>query len=280
METKKPREDNLMTTLELNFDILSDYADKLENTVRESGRVIMEIYESDFAVETKADKSPVTAADQAAENVILRDLSKLAPRTPFVAEEHVAANGFPDFEGNTFWLIDALDGTKEFINKRGTFTVNIGLIVDGSPCFGLVYAPERDELFRGVICPITGKREAFIERKTKRESLSVRSFPKQGVTVVGSYSHQVQKPMESFLAQHTVKNMIAIGSSLKFCMVAEGKADLYPRFGPTCEWDIAAGHAVLRAAGGSVKTFGGEEITYKKTNKNYRNGTFLATSIP
>ena len=106
-----------MTNLELNFDILSDYADKLENTVRESGRVIMEIYESDFAVETKADKSPVTAADQAAEDVILKALSKLTPRTPFVAEEHVATNGFPDFEGSTFWLIDALDGTKEFINS-------------------------------------------------------------------------------------------------------------------------------------------------------------------
>lgn len=269
-----------MADFGLNFDVLSGYADVLEDTVRACGQVIMDIYETDFDVETKADKSPVTAADEASEAVILKALSALAPDIPFVAEEHVAAHGFPEFEGDTFWLIDALDGTKEFINKRGAFTVNIGLIVNGTPCFGLVYAPARDELFRGVIWPATGERAAFVERGGIKEILSVRPVPAQGVTVVGSYSHQVKEPMDNFLSGHTVEDMIAIGSSLKFCLVAEGKADLYPRFGPTCEWDIAAGHAVLSAAGGSVKSFDGADMVYKKANENYLNGTFLAAGTP
>jgi 3'(2'), 5'-bisphosphate nucleotidase len=269
-----------MTAPTLDFATLSRFADHLESTARECGRVIMDIYESDFEVHTKADKSPVTAADEASEEIILKALKEVVADIPFVAEEHIAAHGFPNFEGNTFWLIDALDGTKEFINKRGAFTVNIGLIVDGQPCLGIVYAPARDEMFRGVNCPTSREQAALVERNGKRETLSVRAIPQTGVTVVGSFSHQVKEPMDNFLAGLTVENMIAIGSSLKFCLVAEGKADLYPRFGPTCEWDIAAGHAVLRAAGGSVKTFDGKDIIYKKANENYRNGTFLAAGTP
>ena len=269
-----------MTTSALDFSILSGFADRLETTVRKSGQMIMEVYSSDFDVETKADRSPVTAADEASEDIVLKDLKVLAPDIPFVAEEHVAAHGFPEFDGGTFWLIDALDGTKEFINKRGAFTVNVGLIVDGVPSLGVVYAPARDELFRGVVCPLTGERAASVVRKGIRKDLSTRLVPDDGVIVVGSLSHQVKEPMEEFLARHTVKDMIAIGSSLKFCLVAEGKADLYPRFGPTSEWDIAAGHAVLRAAGGSVKTFDGEDMQYKKVKDKYINGTFLAAGIP
>ena len=269
-----------MTLPTLDFATLMGFADRLESTVRESGRAIMDIYQTDFDVEFKTDKSPVTAADEASEVIILRDIAILAPGIPFVAEEHVAAHGFPEFEGNTFWLIDALDGTKEFINKRGAFTVNIGLIIDGMPCFGVIYAPARDELYRGVIGPEEGKRAASVEREGVKEDITVRAIPDGGVTVVGSLSHQVKKPMDDFLAGYTVENMIAIGSSLKFCLVAEGKADLYPRFGPTCEWDIAAGHAVLRAAGGSVKSFDGEAMPYKKEKENYLNGTFLASSTP
>ena len=257
-----------------------EFANRLEPTARDAGRVIMDIYNTDFKVESKADDSPVTAADKAAEAIVLSDLAETAPDIPFVSEEHVAAHGFPKFDGTTFWLVDALDGTKEFIKKRGAFTVNIGLIVDGIPCLGVVYAPARDELFRGVICPKTGKQAASVERNGEKEDITVRPLPENGVTVVGSLSHQVKDAMDDFLSGHTVKDMIAIGSSLKFCLVAEGKADLYPRFGPTCEWDIAAGHAVLRAAGGSVKTFDGEDMPYKKDKENYLNGTFLATGSP
>ena len=259
---------------------LNGFADRLEATVREAGDVIMEIYNSDFEVERKADKSPVTAADEASERVILRDLAEISPDIPVVAEEQCAAEGFPEFEGSTFWCVDALDGTKEFIRRRGDFTVNVALIVDGVPALGLVYAPARGVLYRGVVCPDTQIREAIAERDSRRSEISVRPTPKEGLTVVGSASHQVKDAMEAFLADYDVADMIAIGSSLKFCMVAEGKADMYPRFGPTCEWDTAAGHAVLRAAGGSVKTFEGDELPYKKADVNYLNGTFLAAATP
>ncbi len=269
-----------MTTSTFDFATLKRFADRLESTVRESGAAIMEVYVSDFDVETKADKSPVTAADEASEQIVLRDLAEIAPDIPFVAEEHVAAHGFPEFDGTTFWLVDALDGTKEFINKRGAFTVNVGLIVDGAPCLGVVYAPARKELFCGLICPFAGEQAASVVRNETSNEITVRPVPDDGVTVVGSLSHQVRQPMEDFLAKHTVKDMIAVGSSLKFCLVAEGKADLYPRFGPTSEWDIAAGHAVLKAAGGSVRTFDGQEMQYKKVHDNYINGTFLAAGTP
>ena len=241
----------------LDLVTLNGYADHLEKTVRESGKAIMAVYKTDFEVETKTDLSPVTAADEASEKIILRALAAIAPHIPIVAEEQCAAQGFPVFEGTTFWCVDALDGTKEFINRRGDFTVNIGLIIDGIPALGLVYAPAHNVLYRGAISPTTGERSTILERDGVRSAMSVRPTPAGGITVVGSASHQVKEAMEAFLARHTVKEMIAVGSSLKFCLVAEGKADLYPRFGPTCEWDTAAGHAVLRAAGGSVKTFEG-----------------------
>ena len=267
-----------MTSLTLKD--LELYADKLESTVLEAGRAIMSVYETDFDVDIKDDNSPVTAADEASEAIILRDLALIAPDIPVVAEEQCAAEGFPEFDGTTFWCVDAMDGTKEFIKRRGDFTVNIGLIVDGVPALGLVYAPVHKTLYRGAICPQTGERRAIVARDGKRSVLAVRDIPSDGLTVVGSASHQVKAAMDDFLNQHDVKEMIAVGSSLKFCLVADGKADVYPRFGPTCEWDIAAGHAVLRAAGGSVKTFDGDDLPYKKEAAQYLNGTFLATSTP
>jgi 3'(2'), 5'-bisphosphate nucleotidase len=264
----------------LDLATLTAYADHLEDTVRACGDVIMEIYETDFDVEMKSDNSPVTAADGASEAIILKALSEIAPEIPIVAEEQCAAEGFPEFEGTTFWCVDALDGTKEFVHKRGSFTVNIGLIIDGTPALGLVYAPARDVLYRGTTCPTTGDSSAEAVREGVRSEIAVRPTPEQGLTIVGSASHQVKDAMDAFLEAHNVHEMIAIGSSLKFCLVAEGKADMYPRFGPTCEWDIAAGHAVLNAAGGSVKTFDGDDMSYKKDTENYRNGTFLATNTP
>ena len=269
-----------MTTPSLNLATLQSFADQLEKTVRESGVAIMEVYESDFEVERKADNSPVTLADEKSEAIILKALAAIAPDIPVVAEEQCAAHGFPEFEGTTFWCVDALDGTKEFIHRRGDFTVNIGLIVNGTPALGLIYAPAKDVLYRGAVCPDTGAKSAIIERDGKRSDMTVRTVPSNGMTVVGSASHQVKDAMDDFLSRHDVHEMIAIGSSLKFCLVAEGKADIYPRFGPTCEWDIAAGHAILRAAGGNVKTFDGEDMTYKKEADNYVNGTFLAAGTP
>lgn len=264
----------------LGLETLTGYADRLEPTMLECGRVIMGIYESDFEVERKADKSPVTEADEASEAVILKALAEIAPDIPVVAEEQCAAQGFPEFDGSTFWCVDALDGTKEFIRRRGDFTVNIALVVDGVPALGLVYAPVHGTLYRGIVCPQSGASAASVTRNGTRTPIAVRPKPDNGLTIVGSASHQVKDAMDAFLAEHDVADMIAIGSSLKFCLVAEGKADLYPRFGPTCEWDTAAGHAVLRAAGGSVKTFDGDHLPYKKESARYLNGTFIAAGTP
>ena len=269
-----------MTTQSLTFATLQTFADQLEETVRESGEAIMDVYESDFEVDRKSDNSPVTLADEASEEIILKAVAKIAPDIPVVAEEQCAAHGFPEFEGTTFWCVDALDGTKEFIHKRGDFTVNIALIIDGVPALGLIYVPANDVLYRGAVCPESDSRSAIVERNGERTDIAVRPKPANGLTVVGSASHQVKDAMEEFLASQDVHEMIAIGSSLKFCLVAEGKADLCPRFGPTSEWDIAAGHAILRASGGNVKTFEGDDMQYKKESENYRNGTFLAAGIP
>ncbi|MBT4741408.1 MAG: 3'(2'),5'-bisphosphate nucleotidase CysQ, partial [Rhodospirillaceae bacterium] len=161
-----------MTTQSLNLATLQSYADHLESTVRESGIAIMEIYESDFDVKTKADNSPVTLADEASEEIILKALDEIAPDIPVVAEEQCAANGFPEFDGTTFWCVDALDGTKEFIHKRGDFTVNIGLIIDGVPALGLIYAPAKDILYRGIVCPENGARSAIVERNGERSEIA------------------------------------------------------------------------------------------------------------
>ncbi|MDG2244345.1 MAG: 3'(2'),5'-bisphosphate nucleotidase CysQ [Rhodospirillaceae bacterium] len=269
-----------MTTPSLTFATLQIFADQLEKTVRESGEAIMEVYATDFKVNRKSDNSPVTLADEASEAIILKALAKIAPDIPIVAEEQCAAHGFPEFEGSTFWCVDALDGTKEFIHKRGNFTVNIALIIDGVPALGLIYVPARDVLYLGAVCPESDCRLAIVERNGERTDIAVRPAPTNGVTVVGSASHQVKDAMDKFLASQDVREIISMGSSLKFCLVAEGRADLYPRFGPTSEWDIAAGHAILRASGGNVKTFEGCDIQYKKESESYLNGTFLAAGTP
>ena len=260
-----------MNAAGLSFEHLESWAETLSNTAQAAGRVIMPIYESDFEVKAKPDHSPVTAADQAAETVVLEGLAALAPAFPIVAEEQVAAMGYPSFDGTSFWLVDALDGTKEFVNHRGDFTVNIGFVHDGVPVLGVIYTPVRDETHVGIA--FGGRRHAQVMRNRTWSNFACRKRP-QKVVVTGSKSHQIQSELDAFLAKYDVAESIAVGSSLKFCMVAEGKADLYPRFGPTSEWDTAAGHAIVRAGGGRVHTFDGVELAYKKDG--YRNGRFLA----
>ena len=242
-------------------------AKKLSATARGCGEIILEVYDSDFAVEEKADASPVTIADQRSEAHILPDLRQLTPDIPIVAEEDVAANGAPSFEGTTFWLVDALDGTKEFIKRRGSFTVNLGLILDGVPAFGLIYAPVQDALWVG-----WGDTAYKSESGSPLSPISAR-VQKTPPVILGSKSHAVKDQMDAFLERHPDAEFKAYGSSLKFCAVAEGAADLYPRFGPTSEWDTAAGHAIVLAAGGSVNRFEGERLDYKKPN--FLNGPFL-----
>ncbi len=227
-----------------------------------AGRAIMAIYQTDFAVTAKDDRSPVTAADLAAEALILEGLAQLTPELPVVAEEVAAAGRLPagdPGQWGAFWLVDPLDGTKEFVKRNGEFTVNIALVVDGTPLLGVVHTPVRNWLHQGC-----GPGTASVVRDGgPARPIAVRPAPAQGLTVVASRSHRAYGT-EQYLASLKIDTVVAAGSSLKFCLGAEGQADLYPRLGPTCEWDTAAGHAVVLAAGGTVKTFDGDPLRYGK----------------
>jgi len=241
----------------------------------QAGAEIMAVFEGDFDVQVKADQSPVTVADQAAEAVILDALARLAPSVPVVAEEEAAAGRTPDV-GARFFLVDPLDGTKEFIRRGTDFTVNIGLIEDGGPTLGVVFAPARDTLYAGDVVLGEAWREARrpgdVARNPTRIALKVKA-PGDHLTAVASKSHDTPQT-EAYLKGQGVAERISIGSSLKFCLVASGEADLYPRPAPTCEWDTAAGHAVLLAAGGVVYDLSGAPLPYGKPN--FFNPGFLA----
>ncbi|MEL6962095.1 MAG: 3'(2'),5'-bisphosphate nucleotidase CysQ [Pseudomonadota bacterium] len=234
-----------------------------------AGDVIMQHYRGEIEVKTKADESPVTAADEAGEAVILEGLARLAPDIPVVAEEKVAAGDIPEIGDGHFWLVDPLDGTKEFISKNGEFTVNIALIDTDGPVMGVVLAPARARAWWGWRGQGAWMRSAAGD-VTK---INVRPVPAHGPTAVASRSH-ADAATEDFLDKIGAAERISAGSSLKFCLVAEGKADIYPRFGPTMEWDVAAGHAVLLAAGGCVTTLEGEPFLYRKPD--FRNIGFIA----
>jgi 3'(2'), 5'-bisphosphate nucleotidase len=244
-----------------------------------AAREIMQVYASDFAVASKADLSPVTEADALAEKVILKGLAELWPDVPVLAEEAASGGHIPEL-GDVFFLVDPLDGTKEFTSRNGEFTVNIARIEQGRPVLGVVYAPAIGEIY----CGETGKGAGFA-RLDPEESLSalkwtsirVRSKPEDGLTVVASRSHMDAKT-ESYLKTLPVAQLCSKGSSLKFCLVAKGEADLYPRFGRTMEWDTAAGQAVLEAAGGRVECEDGSPLTYKKSGRGYDNPAFFAHS--
>jgi 3'(2'),5'-bisphosphate nucleotidase len=229
-----------------------------------AGAAIMAIYDSDFAVETKADSSPVTAADGAAEAVILEALARLAPGVPVVAEEEVSAGRVPDTDGH-FFLVDPLDGTKEFISRNGDFTVNIALIEDHAPTLGVVFTPVERRLYVGDVTQGEAWTAPVDEHGSigAREPLRIRPAPAEGVSAVASRSHN-SPATEAYLDRFQVASRISRGSSLKLCMVACGEADLYPRLAPTMEWDIAAGDAVLRAAGGRVSAPDGTPMRYGK----------------
>ncbi|MBR9824338.1 MAG: 3'(2'),5'-bisphosphate nucleotidase CysQ [Alphaproteobacteria bacterium] len=236
---------------------------------------IMDVYNSDFDARTKDDKSPVTDADEAAEKIILAELRKSFPDIPVLAEESFS-NGFRPEIGAAFILVDPVDGTREFINKNGEFTVNIALIEDRRPTAGCVYAPAKERIFVGGKSAWAGPLKAGepVERDTLT-LINTRPSPKAGMTAVMSRSHADEKTL-AFADDHGVVEKISAGSSLKFCLVAEGNADVYPRFGPTKEWDTGAGHAVLNAAGGRITTPEGEEFLYAKEAVEYLNGSFIA----
>ncbi len=241
-----------------------------------AGRATLDIYRTGFTVTQKADQSPVTAADHASERIVLEHLARLAPAVPVVAEEAVAAGSMPQV-GEEFFLVDPLDGTKEFIHRRGDFTVNIALIRRRAPALGVVYAPVSGALYAGNVAAARAFRcsqPADAAGPGPREPLRVRPVPAAGLTAVVSRSHSTPQT-EEYLKHYSVKERVSVGSSLKFCLVAAGEADLYPRLGPTMEWDTAAGHAVLAAAGGNVLAAGGEPLAYGKPG--FRNSFFIAS---
>lgn len=220
----------------------------------------------------KGDGSPVTEADRAAEALITAALADIVPGVPVVAEEAVAAGRVPDLGGcEYFWLVDPLDGTKAFVNAQPEFTVNIALIRNGEPVMGVIYAPVKGELYSGH-GPGTALRA--LDDTGSEKDIAMRPAPASGVVVMASSSHGDKAKLDSFLEVYKVAKMVRINSSLKFCAVASGKADMYPRFGPTCEWDTAAGDAILRAAGGGVYDLSGQALRYGKAG--FINPEFLA----
>lgn len=218
----------------------------------------MEVYATDFDVRGKSDASPVTLADERAEAVILEALRTLDPHSPVIAEEAVAAGHVPEVD-DRFWLVDPLDGTREFIGRNGEFTVNIALVQGGVPVLGVVFAPALGRMFAGQVGD-----GASLEDAQGRRAIHCRDVPAEGLTVVASRSHGDADALDTYLGGRKVAALRNAGSSLKLCLVAAGEADLYPRLGRTMEWDIAAGHAVLAAAGGRVTDLSGAPLRYGK----------------
>jgi 3'(2'), 5'-bisphosphate nucleotidase len=243
--------------------------DDIAEAAREAGEAILEIVRRGFEVEAKRDSSPVTEADRAAELIILAALARAAPGIPVIAEEEVAAGRIPAHD-DIYFLVDPLDGTKEFIRGGDDYTVNIGLIEKGSPKLGVVFAPANGRLHGGYV----GSAAWLDEGRGRRE---IRTRPRgEGLTAVASKSHLNQATVDYLNEAVGTCAYISVGSSLKFCLVAEGRADIYPRASPTSEWDTAAGHAVLLAAGGLVDGPDGMPLMYGK--RAFLNRAFVATA--
>ncbi len=237
-----------------------DLASLLEPVVkiaRQAGQKILEIYESDLDIEIKADNSPLTAADRAAHLCICEGLAQLTPDIPVWSEESATIPYEERAGWDEFWLVDPLDGTREFIKRNGEFTVNIALIQEHEPVLGVVHVPVLDQDY--FACRGKG---AFLQSAGARaHRISVAEQAETPVRVVGSRSHRGQS-LEAYLEELGEHRMVPMGSSLKLCLVAEGKADVYPRLGPTSEWDTAAAQAVVECAGGKVVNLSGQPIRY------------------
>jgi len=243
----------------------ADLADPIRRLAEQAGAAIMEIYAHPFTAAEKADGSPVTAADLAADQIICEGLTALTPDVPIVSEERTG--GLAGGVSGTFWLVDPLDGTREFIVRNGEFTVNIALIADGAPVMGCIHIPAAGETYLGWLPD-----QARGWRHGKGGPIAARRKPAAGAIAVAS-RHNRDAETDRVLAENGIRDVLAVGSALKFCRVAEGQADLYPRFGPTCEWDTAAGHALVLAAGGTVTTWDGDALTYGKPG--FRNPGFI-----
>lgn len=262
---------------------LEEYAALVEAllpAVLAAGRVEMRHFGAGVAVETKADTTPVTVADHEAEEILTDALHKTAPGVPVIAEEAVAAGRVPAVQ-NSFFLVDPLDGTRAFISGSAEFTVNIGLVVDGKPVFGIIYAPALNQFYatlgpqHSIEATIPASDEGTTLSSYSLSRLATRLPDPHGLIAFTSRSHATQSTDE-FLQHLPITQKRKASSSLKFCLIARGEADLYARLGQTSEWDTAAGQAILTAAGGCVTTLDGEPLQYGKRDGGYANPKFIA----
>ncbi len=242
-------------------------------TVASAGTAVMRIYDGAFAVQQKADNSPLTLADLESQRIIIEGLKRLTPDLPILSEESAQAPWAERKRWKELWVVDPLDGTREFVKRNGEFTVNIALVVDHEPLLGIVAAPAQGLLYWGA-----AGMGAFSRHRGAPQCRIHTCPPQTPIRVVGSRSHPSAETA-GYLARLGPHVMSGIGSSLKFCLIAEGKADLYPRFGRTSEWDTAAGQALLEAAGGHVTRLDGHRLRYN-CRETVINGDFLAFSDP
>jgi 3'(2'), 5'-bisphosphate nucleotidase len=255
------------------MDNLLDLADALMPTVAAAGTAIMQIYDGAFAVQRKDDNSPLTLADLESQHIIMEGLKRITPHIPILSEESAQAPWAERKTWHELWVVDPLDGTREFIKRNGEFTVNIALVRDHEPLLGVVAAPAQGLLYWGA----AGL--GAYSRHRGAPQTRIRTCPPQNpLRVVGSRSH-ASADTAGYLARLAPHVMTGIGSSLKFCLIAEGRAELYPRFGPTSEWDTAAGQALLEAAGGHVTRLDGHRLRYN-CRESVINGNFVAFSDP
>lgn len=237
----------------------------------------------DFAPETvgrqlKADQSPVTAADEASEAAILEGLAKLMPSVPVVSEEKSGREAAPAL-GGSFLMVDPLDGTKEFLAGRDEFTVNLAIVTGRTPIAGIIAAPTRGLLWRGIVGRGAERLRLLADGADSAQAIRTRGWPAQGGVVVVSRSH-LDPATEALVARLGPVSRVPSGSAIKFCQVAEGAADVYPRLATTCEWDVAAGHALIAAAGGTVTDAQGAALTFGHADKNFRIPAFIAWGDP
>ena len=248
----------------------------MRRIVLEAGQATLPYYDmvETLTVTTKADGSPVTEADKIAEAIIEKGLKEIVPSVPMIGEEAVSEGRIPDLsQADYFWLVDPVDGTKGFAS--GDYTVNVALIHKGEPIMGIIYAPVHGDLYTG-----TGPGEAmrYLESTGTEKEIHVRDIPREGFTIVTNRTTDPFGKIEKFLERFKVNKTIRMGSSMKLCLIASGKADLYPRFGRISEWDIAAGDAILRSAGGSIIDLQGKSLTYGHADKKFASPEFIASA--
>ena len=273
--------ENTMAGGEAGTEPQEDLLAVLRLLAERAGKIALAYYAEaeNIEVRDKADASPVTEADEACEAFLLEALHKLTPDIPVVSEEASSQQGLPDIDvTQPFWLVDPLDGTREFISRNGEFTVNVALIRNRQPVAGVVHAPALAMTWCGGFDDEGLGHASFNETDRPPIAIEVRKTPEAGETVIASRRHGAGEELEAFLAKRKIAERVTAGSSLKFCLIASGKADLYPRFGPTMEWDTAAGQAVLTAAGGGVETLDGDLLRYGKSG--FANPNFVAVNRP